>query len=233
MTVLPDFLPSTHGLHFHNSWPKGTPDLVVHVPPPVGDVSIGDASNGLCGGMAFTVADLYLAGLPPPPDTAAPAGQSPLFRYLFDRLLTSFHIPDGVMTYYRWACTADGDTRFWRWRRQGLAALTIAQLPRITAAIDANRPAPLGLVTVRSFNPGDLKKCHQVLAYGYAYRGSRVTLRVYDPNQPDGDDVTVSLDTANPTRATAIDSSVHCEPIRGFFLTDYEAKDPSSVAGTP
>jgi hypothetical protein len=33
-------------------------------------VTLGNASNGLCGGMAYTVADLYLARRLPPPDTA-------------------------------------------------------------------------------------------------------------------------------------------------------------------
>ena len=232
MTVLPGFLPSTGGLHFPNSWPRGTPDVVVHVPP-LGDIPIGDASNGLCGGMAFTVADLYLAGLPPPPDTTAPAGQTPMFDYLYKRLLTSFHVPEGVLTYYYWASTPDQDTRFWPFRRPGLARMTISQLSRVTAAIDQGQPAPLGLVTVRSLDPGDLKHCHQVLAYGYEWAGSRITLRVYDPNQPDDDTVTVSLDTANPARATPIDSTVHCDPIRGFFRTDYSQVDPSSVAGSP
>ena len=230
MAVLPDFLPSTHGLHFVNAWPRGTADIVVHVPP-LGNVSIGDASNGLCGGMAFTVADLWFAGLPPPADTTAPAGQTPLFDYLVGRLLTSFHVPEGILTYYYWATTPDQDTRFWPVRRPGLARKTIGQLPHITAAIDRNAPAPLGLVTVRSLNPGELKKCHQVLAYGYDWSGSRLTLRVYDPNQPDDDTVTVSLDTANPARATPIDSTVRCDPIRGFFLTDYTKADPSAVAG--
>ena len=57
------FVPSSHGLHYRNSWPQ-VPDRVIETP--FGDVGLGDASNGLCGGMAFAVADLFEAGRAPP-----------------------------------------------------------------------------------------------------------------------------------------------------------------------
>ena len=67
----------------------------------------------------------------------------------------------------------------------GGARMTITdQIPQITAAIDAGRPAALGLVTVRSMNPGDLGRCHQVLAYRYEWDGAYFRLGVYDPNRP-------------------------------------------------
>jgi hypothetical protein len=51
------FTPSANGFHFVNSWPS-EPDIVVNVPA-LGNVSIGNASNGLCGGLVrqphFTV----------------------------------------------------------------------------------------------------------------------------------------------------------------------------------
>ena len=53
MPDVPGFTPSVNGLRFTNSWPS-EPDIVVQVPP-LGNVPIGDASNGLCGGMVFTV----------------------------------------------------------------------------------------------------------------------------------------------------------------------------------
>ena len=74
--AVPGFKASVNGLHFTNSWPN-EPDIVANVPP-FGNVSIGDASNGLCGGMVFTVRDVFQAGLPPIPDTANPA---PSLRY--------------------------------------------------------------------------------------------------------------------------------------------------------
>src|SRR4051812_38791729 len=63
MPLVPNFMPSINGLPFSNSWPP-QPDIVVDVPP-FGQVAIGDASNGLCGGMVFTVRDVFESGQPP------------------------------------------------------------------------------------------------------------------------------------------------------------------------
>jgi hypothetical protein len=228
-----NFLPSTHGLHFANSWPAGTPDYVYDVPP-IGTVEIGDASNGLCGGMAFTVADMFNAKVRPPPDTSAPAGGTPLFTFIASRLLSSFNIPGGILTYYYWANTPNHDTGVWPFIRSGLARMTIVdQCPQITASIDAGRPATLGLVTVSSLAPEELKHCHQVLAYGYEFSGNDLTLRVYDPNLPDRDDITISLDTSQPAHTTEISSNVSSLPIRGFFFATYGFVDPTTVSGAP
>jgi len=53
------FMPSANGFHFINSWPS-EPDIVVNVPA-LGRVAVGDASNGLCGGMVFAVRDFFEA----------------------------------------------------------------------------------------------------------------------------------------------------------------------------
>jgi hypothetical protein len=231
MGLLKDFRPSTHGLHFDNRWPAGTPNFVFPVPI-LGRVRIGDASDGLCGGMAFTVADLFLAGRRPPARTDAPAGGTPLFEYIAARLLASFSIPSGVLRYYYWANTPDHDTGVRPVVRPGLARKTIEdQIPHVVADIDRGRPATLGLVTVRSFNPGALGRCHQVLAYGYDRAGSAITFRVYDPNQHNDDNVTISVDAADPARGRPIASNVNCDPIRGFFRVDYSYTDPSAIAG--
>jgi hypothetical protein len=227
MMLVKDFRPSVNGLHFDNHWPARTPAYVFNVPI-LGGVPVGDAGGGLCGGMAFTVADLYIAGLSPPARTDVPAAGTPLFQYIASRLLASFSIPSGVLRYYYWANTHDHDTRV----RSGLARRTIRdQIPRVIASLDRNQLAPLGLVTVRSRNPGALGRCHQVLAYGYERAGSRLTFRVYDPNQHDDDTVTISLDTADIGRSMPITSTVRCDPIRGFFSVDYRYTDPSAIAG--
>ena len=66
----------------------------------------------------------------------------------------------------------------------------------------------VGLIRVAGVNPFKLTGNHQVIAYGYAEDGRGVTLRLYDPNWPDRDDVTVTihLDPAlRPTRHGAVD----------------------------
>jgi hypothetical protein len=228
MPAAMNFKPSTHGLHFANYWPPGTPALVFTTP--IGNVPIGNAGNGLCGGFCFTALDLLESNRRPPSDLSAPAGGSPLVNYLTWRLIASWNIPAGILTYYAWANTPDEDTFFGA--RPGLARMTISeQIPKITRCIDSGQPCTLGLVTVRSPNPADLARCHQVLAYGYEWQDSTVTLQVYDPNTPDGDDVWISLDTRHVTPAR---SNVACSyPIRGFFAVDYRFSDPGSIAGPP
>jgi hypothetical protein len=74
---LPEFLPSRNGLQFTNSWPA-EPNYTLDL---LGQrVTLGNASTGLCGGMAYTVNDLYQTRLLPPADTANPAEGTPLFN---------------------------------------------------------------------------------------------------------------------------------------------------------
>jgi hypothetical protein len=231
MPTVGSFLPSTHGLHFGNYWPAGTPDLVVSTP--LGNITIGDANNGLCGGFCFTANDLYQAGRQPPPDVSAPAGGSPLVTYLTWRLLASWNIPSGILTYYYWANTPDHDTLFGI--RHGIARMTIEdQIPQITRSIDSGALCTLGLVTVYTADPTQLGKCHQVLAYGYDWNGSYFRLRVYDPNSSGNDGIYIGLDTSNPTHTTAVDNNVNISfPIRGFFFVPYTFNDPATIAGPP
>jgi hypothetical protein len=227
---VPAFLPSRNGLAFTNSWPA-EPDIVVDVPV-VGKIAIGSASNGLCGGMVFTVLDIFTAGRPPL-GSAQPHQGDPLFDYIVRRLIDSWDIPDGILKYYSWMTTPDGDTGVWIATRRGVSWMTVTEeWPKVRADLDAGRPSPLGLVTVSSTDPGELGKNHQVLAYGYDLAGDQLTVKVYDPNtdRADADGVTLSLSVANATAATTITSTVNIgHPVRGFFRVGYTPADPSSL----
>ena len=74
--------------------------------------------------------------------------------------------------------------------------------PRIRADIDAGRLAMVGLVRHTGLNPFNLTQSHQVLAYAYEVAGDAVTLRIYDPNWPGRDDVTVTLDAEGLRQST-------------------------------
>jgi hypothetical protein len=233
--AVPGFHASVDGLHFTNSWPS-EPDIVVDVPP-LGKVAIGDASNGLCGGMVYTVMDVFQAGLPPIPDTVNPAQGSPLFNYLVSRLFASFDLPGGVLKYYNWMITPDHDTGVWFVVRRGLAWHTIVEeWPRIKSDIDSGMLSPLGLVTVSSTDPTMMGHNHQVLAYAYEVDdANRLTLHVYDPNtaSTSADDVQLSLDLSNPTHTTPITHNVNIGgEIRGFFRTSYAFSNPAALEPT-
>lgn len=178
------FLPSVHGLHFGNRYPPG-PTLKLGVIDPRW-VGVGDAEAGLCGGMSWFVREWFEEGRAVPADDAPPGNGSPLFRAIVRRQVMS-------LDWLR------GPIRFW------LAALASperlrdrtleVEWPRIRAAIDAGRLPMVGLVRHRGWSPFQLNRDHQVLAFAYETAGpdGPTTIRLYDPNWPNRDDVSIML----------------------------------------
>ncbi len=222
------FLPSRDAFAFGNSWPS-EPAIVVN--SALGRFDVGDASNGLCGGMVFAVRDYLEVGRTPPPEQ--PKAGTPLFRYLVSRLVASWDIPRGVAKYYQWMGLPDGDVGFDLFGRRVVAArgvtwrTVVEELPAIRAELDAGELVCLGLVTVRSVNPADLAQCHQVLAYAAEAAGTAVTLRVYDPNRGPDDDIRLTVDAPDPTRpATVTHDLGMSHPVRGLFRVPYLPATP-------
>jgi hypothetical protein len=227
------FLPSRNGLHFTNSWPS-EPNYSLSI---LGhNVTLGNASKGLCGGMAYTVNDLYRARLLPPPVTVNPAEGTPLFNYIVARLTNSFDEAD-VTHYLSWIQMSDGDTFF----GHGLAWHEITEeWPMVKRDLDSGLPSALGLVSGQQpplvgflTGIGNLGNCHQVLAWGYDLNGSSLTIHIYDPDYL-GDGNTISLNIGNPAHATPL--TVSNNPpghFRGFFRTNYQYHNPTTpVSGT-
>jgi hypothetical protein len=221
---LSNFVPSTNGLHYANFWPN-EPDL--KVPIPGGTIPIGNASNGLCGGMAFVVRDLFEAHRLPPATTTNPSGDSPAFNYIVKRLFDSFNIPGGVAQYFEWMNLPTHDTMI---GPSGTSHRTIEdEMPKLRATIDSGHPCPIGLVCIHSANPMDMGQNHQVLAYGYEDQGPTTTVWVYDSNHPDANDVTIAFDHTNPAHTTTFTYSTGDHTVLGFFTVPYTASDPSSL----
>ena len=195
------FLPSVHGLHFANAYPSG-PTIKLGALDPRW-VGVGDADAGLCGGMSWLVREWFEEGRTIPADTTAPENGSPLFRAIVRRQILS-------LDWLR------GPVRFW------LAALSQPERlrqrtidiewPRIRAAIDGGRLPMVGLVRHRGWNPFELSRDHQVLAYGYETAGPTgpTILRVYDPNWPNRDDVSITILTGGLLQSTG-------EPLFGLI----------------
>jgi hypothetical protein len=229
---VPGFVASQSGLQFVNSFPHEA-DVAVNIAM-YGEVKIGDASNGLCGGMVFTVRDLYEYHLPPLADTAAPDPGSPLFKYIVSRLLASFDLPEGILKYFEWMNTPDNDTNLWVAIRHGVGWHTIVEeWPKVRSDIDSGHLSPLGLVTVYSPNPVDLGLNHQVLAYGYDLDDSNnLIVHVYDPNTDPShaDAVVLRVSLSNPSAPSPITHTINIgHRVRGFMRVDYSPHDPSSL----
>jgi hypothetical protein len=235
------FRPSINGFQFGNSWGN----VPYSLPPLKGsplDFKYGNAKNGLCGGMVYAVRDYFEAGKIVPQDRIAPTGeQSPLFRYIVNRLFDSFTLND-ITLYLKLmdplypftdenilnpVNAADG------------RAFVIANIewPLIRQDILSGHPSPMGLVTVLSFLPFDLGSNHQVLAYAYQASGDNVDLWVYDPNSPQEDKDNIKLSFNIRTTAERIfvvhnvavsdpDNNHVQRPIYCFFRTNYSPKKP-------
>ena len=219
--AIPDFVPSLNGFHFANRWPPGpTARFGVFDPRVVG---IGDASTGLCGGMVYSVADLHAAKIPVPPDTEPFPNGSPRFQAIVRRQVESLY----------WLTVP---VRFWLRMALGgsfggdrARATFEDEWPKARAAIDRGELVPIGLVRVAAMSPAKLTNNHQVIAWGYREDGRGVTLRLYDPNWPDRDDVTVTIHLDPALRPTGLEQSTG-EPLLGWFVLPYRPADPIAPA---
>ncbi len=220
------FAPSVSGFRFPNSFP---PSPVLAIGAGRARLGVGNATNGLCGGMVFAARDLFEAGIAPPPAAAPPVPGSPLFRYVVRRLFRSFDLPVGPARYMAWMVLPTGNGGL---GLRGVAARTIGrEWPLIRRDLDRGVLSPIGLVRVRSFNPLELGRNHQVLAYGYELdeQSARVAIDVYDPNHPGDDDVALSF-SLQPGPHWEVGYVAGELPVRGFFRTRFRPADRGSLA---
>lgn len=234
---VPNFLPSMSALHFSNQWKQGTPDVTINFPF-VGNIALGDASNGLCGGFVYTVLDFFLHNprILMLPDRTPPASGTSLFNYLVQRLIDSFNLQlllasDGAKNIV-WMMLPTHDTQTsWLTSVHGLAFRMVnEEWPLIKADLDSGKPSPLDLVT------SSLGECHQVLAWGYDLDDAgNLTLFVYDCNDPDDDNSTISLNIGQtyhtiPLSTPQITKNASGNPTyRGFFRSHYSPLNLAAV----
>lgn len=228
MTMSSGFLASTGGFKFMNSWPS---EPAVTLRTPFGEINVGNARSGLCGGMVFAALDYWYAPQVPPVDQ--PASGTPLYGFLVRRIIDSWNIPVGVAQYFTWMNLPDADTSFDVLGRhvtvdRGVSGRTVLQQwPQVKHDLDQGFPTPLGVVTVHSNQLGDIGLNHQVLAYAYTETAGSVTIHVYDPNRGQNDDVTIGFDRSRPAEATTFTHNLNIDhDVRGFFRTSYTPQPP-------
>ena len=207
------FLPSWNGLHFANAFSPPSDRLIK---TPLGEIPLGTASNGFEGGMVFVALDYYLMKLPVPATTETPR-DAILYDYIFRRQLDSLNLP-AAMRFVEWMDPKmSNEDRAVRMIKE--------EWPAVKARLDDGQPCPLGLVCVRSADLNQMGQNHQVLAYGYALNEPWLTLRVYDPNSPDRDDVALEMNLADLEHAVPLSYSAG-KPVFAFFRTEYKPFTP-------
>jgi hypothetical protein len=133
------------------------------------------------------------------------------------------------LRFYNLAAFRPAATTLWSGltRRKPLPDVTLDdEWPKVRGSIDAGRLAIVGLVRAQSWNPLRLVTNHQVVAYGYHVTPERISIRVYDPNWPDRDDIEARI-MLDEGRAVRLESSTG-EPLLGFFVTRYGFVQPTA-----
>ena len=231
-----DFLPSTHGFAFPNSFsgyflPFSTPAFL-------GSRKVS-SKYGLCGGMCAAAYDFALAGRAIPDTQAIPNQGTRLHRYLFQRQMDSMGgLGQQVAKVAQWTSLPD-DTLL------GTQARTLVELNSIRQKLDDRNPVVLALIYERAGSLKELSRRifnnHQVLAYAYQQDDSGgVAIKVYDPNLPGCDDVVVQSEAvvlgtvASPTgtvtvmglRSNQLLGGVFYKQVRGYFAMPYQPVQP-------
>lgn len=239
------FLPSRHGFKFPNRF-RGVP-----LPASLRDknsavaaifrAALADAKLpdrfGLCGGMSAAAADFFWAGLPRPDASTPPVQGTPLYEFLHARQMDS--LGDELLMVLK----------FWQWMNlpdtaeegQSTASLTTAEVPIITARLRERGLVPVGLVYVKhsrnaaaaGSRAGELWDNHQVLAYASSEPAPGTTVfRIYDPNYPDDDGVTITVSTAGGnSRCELRAGGGKVRPVRGIFAMPYAKVAPPRELG--
>jgi hypothetical protein len=214
---VPGFLPSTNGLRFANRFPP-QPTVFVRIGGRT-PLALGNAADGLCGGMSAVARDRFEAGLPAWEDADPPPAGSAHFQELVARQIESFRLGLVPLRFYDLMIARPDRPTWWSrlLRRHGRTWETVRRdWPRIRADIDAGRLSMIGLVRVSSADPRRLGNNHQVLCFAYEVSADALSLAVYDPNHPLDDTVQVHLALA-PDRTSGDLTYTTGEPLLGVF----------------
>lgn len=221
------FLASTHGFKFPNSF-----SITVPLPPPLPPIS---GAYGLCGGMSFAALDYFLSCIPIPSTTSVPATGTPLYRYLFSRLLDSLGHPTYgmVLKFLEWTQRPDGSVPspipFSGAVIDGVHKLTVPELHATVRSLSAGNKVPLGLVYVGPLG-ANIWENHQVLALGATRVSPAVTqIKIYDPNYPSDDTISIRCELyARGTHVRCLQQrgGRPLKVVRGFFRMPYVRRTP-------
>jgi hypothetical protein len=222
-----DFLPSACGFKFTNSFsgyflPFSTPAFLG-----AGKVT---SKYGLCGGMCAGAYDYSLAGRPIPPNNSVPHQGTRLQRYLFQRQMDSLGgMGQQVIKVAQWT-SLPTDTPL------GTQARTANEFASARQRLDDKNLVVFALIYEHASAISELARVifnnHQVLAYACLEDSpGDITVRVYDPNLPERDDVTINLTMVQLGEVTGLKSTQlvageFYREVRGFFAMPYSPVVP-------
>jgi hypothetical protein len=215
------FLPSVHGFAFPNRWEEKAATVRI------GGRDIQIAMRGRCGGMAFAALDYYRLGVFTREvwGLEMPGKDSQLGRYVLRRQIESLAGGGGanMRRFVSWTIrptgTPLGSARLMRKRELG----------RVLVSMVAGNPVPLGLIVAERL--GGVGLNHQVVACGAQHHAEGLTIRIYDPNIPARDDVTLEVSWRGEEPAVELVAGKPKRKWRGLFVERYRPCVPPEYRG--
>jgi len=214
-TVSSTFDPLVNGFKFVNYFQIPS-SINLNIPfIHVSAISLPNIVYGLCGGMCYSALDYYHAGKPIPGDATIPITGSPIYQYLLARQLNSLD-HGTIEKVMLWMLMDDEDIA---------EKMARTEIPALRASLDAGAPAVIVLIRAKGLN--DPSHNHQVTAIAYDLDPdtNAMIISLYDPNHP-GEEPTLSLNLSNPEAGLNLTQSTG-EPLRGFFVGNYQAVTPA------
>ncbi len=205
------FRPSRHGFRFANRFALPLPHVPLpHAPQLIRALLPEAPAYGLCGGMAALACDAFLQHVPLPRTSEPPRPGTPLHAALRRRQMDTFGPLPG----------AEHVRRFAPWSRapdDAVQRRTARQAHGACRRLARGRPVQLGLVYERRLTR--LWHNHQVLAYAAERAAGAFVFRVYEPNHPLRDDVTLrAVRRGGGLLCTQHVGARAARPVRGFFV---------------
>jgi len=217
------FLPSVHGFAFPNRW-----DDVDAARIRIGGRDFQIAMRGRCGGMVFAALDYYRLGVfaSQLAGSELPKRDSPLGRYIMRRQIESLAGGAGanMRRFVTWTIRPTGTS---------IGAATLMrkrELGKVLVSMVAGNPIPLGLIVAERL--GGVGLNHQVIAYGAEPGDWGLRVRVYDPNIPMRDDVTLDVSWRGEDPAVELVGGRPRREWRGVFVERYRPCVPPEYRGT-
>ena len=167
---------------------------------------------GLCGGMVYSVLDLFYSKLPRPDYTIVENLPRSFLDYLWSRQtdsVTAITISRLILK----GLSSD---------KKNIIATINIEIPLIIEGISLNHPVPVVIIRNNFFkNPTDN---HQVLIVSMEIDGPVTRLFCYDPNHP------LSVPEISIDRTSGKENITQSsgEVLRGLFVNRYKMKDPIS-----
>lgn len=212
------FLPSKHGYKFKNGWTASAKivldsDLAKSfIPREYRSYEIS-GPYGLCGGMSLGALEHYKQKRSIPSTTTSPAKGTDLYDYLLNRQYNSFGEKYEYLekTFTWWLCINGEDE---------LPQLSKKSMDKLQLMIHRNEPMLLSLI-YKTKTRGGIWENHQVVAYAYEHNFGSTRIKIYDPNYPGDNEVSINLWVAPKSGKYYIDQTgPKKKKIYGMFFTD-------------